>query len=250
MEIVLLAGGLGTRMREETEFRPKPMVEIGGEPLLWHIMKNFACHGETDFVISSGYKSELIEEYFSPENWQEKAAQLSDLYPGPGKPEDEWTVKVVNTGIETPTAGRLKKLRDNIQSERFLVTYGDGIAPVNISELLQTHDVGGSLGTVTLARPTSRFGIAELDGEGFVTGFREKPIIEELVSIGFFVFERSFLDFLDEAEALEERPLSQLAASGQLRGYIHNGFWQPIDTYRELLAMQRLWAEDTAPWKP
>lgn len=250
MEIVLLAGGLGTRMREETEFRPKPMVEIGGEPLLWHIMRNFARYGETDFIISSGYKSELIEDYFSPENWQEKAKQLSTLYPAPGKPEDEWTVRVINTGIETPTGGRLKGLHDIIKSERFLVTYGDGIAPVNISELLKTHEVGGLQATVTLARPTSRFGIAQLSDEGLVTGFREKPVLDELVSIGFFVFERSVLDFLDDTEALEEKPLAHLAASNQLRGYIHNGFWQPIDTYRELLAMQKLWAENAAPWKP
>ena len=250
MKIVLLAGGLGTRMREETEFRPKPMVEIGGEPLLWHIMKNFAYHGQTDFIISSGYKSELIEYYFAPENWERKAVELSTLYPTPGKPEEEWTIKVVNTGIETPTGGRIKSLQDILQAERFLVTYGDGIAPVNISQLVKAHENGGSLGTVTLARPTSRFGIAQLDDGGLVKGFREKPILDELVSIGFFIFEPSFLDVLDRASALEEEPLAYLAATGQLRGYIHNGFWQPIDTYRELLAVQKLWTENAAPWKP
>ena len=250
MKVVLLAGGLGTRMREETEFRPKPMVEVGGEPLLWHIMKNFAYHGQTDFIISSGYKSELIEDYFAPENWERKAVDLSTLYPAPGKPEEEWTIKVVNTGIETPTGGRIKSLQDILHAERFLVTYGDGIAPVNISQLVKAHENGGSLGTVTLARPTSRFGIAQLDDGGLVKGFREKPILDELVSIGFFIFEPSFLDVLDRASTLEEEPLANLAATGQLRGYIHNGFWQPIDTYRELLAVQKLWTENAAPWKP
>lgn len=237
-------------MREETEFRPKPMVEIGGEPLLWHIMRNFAHHGHTDFIISSGYKSELIEGYFAPESWGQKAAHLAALYPTSGKPEEEWSIKVVNTGLETPTGGRLKKLQNILRDERFLVTYGDGIAPVNISQLLKSHETGGSLGTVTLARPTSRFGIAELQEGGLVTGFREKPILDELVSIGFFVFEPSVLDTLYDDTTLEEEPLSQLAATRQLRGYIHNDFWQPIDTYRELLAMQKLWRENSAPWKP
>jgi len=249
MKIVLLAGGLGTRMREETEFRPKPMVEIGGEPLLWHIMRNFAHHGQTDFIISSGYKSELIEEYFAADNWEKKAAHLSNLYPAPGRPEEEWSIRVVNTGLETPTGGRLKKLQEILQDEQFLVTYGDGIAPVNISQLLTTHNAGGTLGTVTLARPTSRFGIAQLDEGGLVTGFREKPILDELVSIGFFIFKPSVLDMLETTSTLEEEPLASLAATGQLRGYIHDGFWQPIDTYRELLAMQKLWMKNTAPWK-
>ena len=237
-------------MREETEFRPKPMVEIGGEPLLWHIMKNFAHHGHTDFIISSGYRSELIEEYFAPENWERKAKHLSTLYPAPGKSEEGWSITVVDTGLETPTGGRLKNLQDLLEGERFMVTYGDGIAPVNISQLLTTHLTGGSLGTVTLARPTSRFGIAKLDDGGLVTGFREKPILDELVSIGFFIFEPSVLEILDVAATLEEEPLAHLAATRQLRAYIHNGFWQPIDTYRELLAMQKLWAENAAPWKP
>jgi glucose-1-phosphate cytidylyltransferase len=250
MKVVLLAGGLGTRMREETEFRPKPMVEIGGEPLLWHIMKIFAHHGHADFIISSGYKSEMIEDYFAPENWKRKASHLSTRFPTSGKPEEEWSITVVNTGLETPTGGRLKKILRILQGERFLVTYGDGIAPVNISQLVKEHEEGGSLASVTLARPTSRFGIAHLTEAGLVSGFREKPILDELVSIGFFIFEPSVLDIIDEESALEEEPLQNLAATGQLRGYIHDGFWQPIDTYRELLAMQKLWTTNTAPWKP
>ena len=192
----------------------------------------------------------MIEDYFAPEHWERKAVDLSTLYPAPGKPEEEWTIKVVNTGIETPTGGRIKSLQDILHAERFLVTYGDGIAPVNISQLVKAHENGGSLGTVTLARPTSRFGIAQLDDGGLVKGFREKPILDELVSIGFFIFEPRFLDVLDSASTLEEEPLAYLAATGQLRGYIHNGFWQPIDTYRELLAVQKLWTENAAPWKP
>jgi glucose-1-phosphate cytidylyltransferase len=248
MKVVLLAGGLGTRMREETEFRPKPMVEIGGEPLLWHIMRNFARHDVSDFVISSGYKSELIERYFAPENWAEKARHLSCLYPPAGTREDEWAVRVVNTGLDTPTGGRLKKLQEVLEEEAFICTYGDGIAPVNISQLLASHAAGGTIATVTLAHPTSRFGIAQVDDSGLVKGFREKPVLDELVSIGFFVFEPSVFEFLDQESTLEEEPLERLASTRQLRGYKHEGFWQPIDTYRELLAMQKLWDNDSAPW--
>lgn len=249
MKVVLLAGGLGTRMREETEFRPKPMVEIGGEPLIWHIMRNFSRHGVTDFVISSGYKSEMIEDYFAPEKWKKKASKLARAYPTVGEPETKWTINVVNTGIETPTGGRLKKLHSILKDSRFLATYGDGIAPVNISKLLKSHEAGNSLATVTLARPTSRFGIAKLDPSGRVVEFLEKPILDELVSIGFFVFEPAVLELLTTKSVLEEEPLSHLATTGQLRSYIHGGFWQPIDTYRELLAMQKLWKEDLAPWR-
>lgn len=248
MKVVLLAGGLGTRMREETEFRPKPMVEIGGEPLLWHIMRNFARHGISEFLISSGYKSELIENYFGPENWKEKSSWLARRYPFDGIPEPDWSVEVINTGLETPTGGRLKKMENVLVGGTFICTYGDGIAPVDISRLLATHQAGGTLATVTLARPTSRFGIAEVDGKGFVSGFREKPVLDELVSIGFFVFEPIFLMSLEEQSVLEGEPLEGLASLHQLNSHLHDGFWQPIDTYRELLAMQKLWENKSAPW--
>lgn len=248
MKVVLLAGGLGSRMREETEFRPKPMVEIGGEPLIWHIMRNFAHHGFSDFVICSGYKSEKIEQYFAPKTWGSKARYLSGRFPFIGVPEPDWSVQVIDTGLETPTGGRLKKIETLLGDDRFFCTYGDGIAPVNISQLLTRHLRGETLATVTLTHPTSRFGIASVDADGLVTGFREKPVLKDLVSIGFFVFESKVLESLDEQSVLEEAPLARFASSEQLNGYVHDGFWQPIDTYRELLAAQKLWEKNSAPW--
>lgn len=249
MKVVLLAGGLGTRMREETEFRPKPMVEIGGEPLLWHIMKNFAAYGISEFVVCAGYKGELIDNYFAPQNWIQKSEQLCKSFPT-GVAEPDWSVTVLDTGLETPTGGRLKAAGELVADDRFICTYGDGLAPVDISRLSAQHEQAGVLSTVTLARPSSRFGIAEVDASGLVRSFREKPQLDELVSIGFFVFEPQVLSLLDEDSVLEEQPVSYLASSRNLSSFIHQGFWQPIDTYRELLQMQKLWDSGSPPWSP
>ena len=235
MKVVLLAGGLGTRMREETEFRPKPMVEIGGIPVLKHIMTNYANHGFTDFIVCGGYKRQMIEAYFSSAN--------------PPAVPSHWKVSVIDTGEESSTGERLQQVRHLLGEKPFLCTYGDGIAPVDITRLVKFHISQGTDATVTLAHPTSRFGIAELSKAGFVSQFREKPLMDELVSIGFFVFEPAVWSELTESAALEAGPLDRLAAETRLAGFVHNGFWQPLDTYRELLALQALWDSGTAPWK-
>lgn len=248
MKVVLLAGGLGTRMREETEFRPKPMVEVGGEPLLWHLMRIFARHGLADFVVCAGYKGEMIDSYFSHAHWVRKSRELQRLHPPHGVPEPEWRIQVVDTGAETPTGGRLKKVESELTGDRFICTYGDGLAPVNVCALLDAHRRAATSATVTLSRPTSRFGVAELDRRGMVTGFREKPVLDELVSIGFFVFEAHLLSQLTETSVLEESFLTGLAYRNKLAGFVHDGYWQPIDTYRELLAAKDLWDSGDPPW--
>ena len=232
---MLLAGGLGTRMREETEFRPKPMVEIGGRPVLTHIMSTYASHGFTDFIICGGYKHEMIENYFV-------AANNPTLPP-------QWSVSVVDTGLESSTGERLGEVRNLIGEETFLCAYGDGIAPVNITNLVQFHLAQDAGATVTLAHPTSRFGIVELEDSGFISQFREKPIMDELVSIGFFVFGPALWTELTDNAPLEAGLLHRLAAKHQLAGYVHDGFWQPMDTYRELLELQALWDSGNAPWQ-
>ncbi len=236
MKVVILAGGLGTRMREETEFRPKPMVEIGGKPLLWHIMRRYADYGHTDFIVCAGYKREIIEEYFAAGNLV-------------GPSESKWGIEVVDTGLETPTGGRLSKIQHLLDEETFFCTYGDGLAPVDMSTLLNFHTARGATATVTLAHPTTRFGIAKLDSDGFVFGFEEKPVLADLVSIGFFVFEPSIFDLLNKDSVLESETLHSLAVSNRLTGFVHHGFWQPLDTYRELKEMQALWDSGQAPWE-
>lgn len=253
MKVVLLAGGLGTRMREETEFRPKPMVEIGGKPILWHIMKVFASYGHTDFVVCAGYKGEIIKDYFY--NYPSKNLDFtvklgnkeSVVFHGSHE-EFDWTVTVADTGQETPTGGRILRVKDFLQDETFLCTYGDGLAPVDINLLIATHNQSGDTATMTVTKPNSRFGIVHVDN-GVVTSFSEKPQIESLVNIGFFVFEPKIFDLLNDEVFLEEEPLKALAASQKLGAFEHQGFWQPIDTYREYQAFNQLWKSGAAPWK-
>ena len=243
MKVVLLAGGLGTRMREETEFKPKPMVEIGKIPLIVHLMRVFALQGHHEFVVCAGYKEQMIRAFFAKETWR---AWRESRIPGWGA--EEWTITTVDTGMETPTGGRVARVKDFVGDQTFLCTYGDGLAPVNLRHLLDKHRSGGVSATVTLAHPTSRFGVAELRPDGKVSGFREKPVLEDLVSVGFFVFEKEVFDYLRPDSVLEEEPLSQLAFERELTGHVHHGFWQPLDTYRELLAMQELWKSGAPPW--
>ena len=251
MKAVLLAGGLGTRMREETEYRPKPMVEVGGKPILWHIMRNLAVHGVTDFVVASGYKSQVIDEYFrSTPGW----ARLPDPAPGAmcfagSGAEQGWTVTVAFTGDETGTGGRVSRVAPLLGGERFFVTYGDGLADVDITRLLAFHEDSGGQATLTAVQPTSRFGLMDIDVAGRVTHFREKPRMKDWVSIGFFIFEPAVLEYLGPDGGLEEDGLTRLAADGQLSAYRHEGFWQPMDTFREYQILTRLWDEGRAPWR-
>jgi glucose-1-phosphate cytidylyltransferase len=254
MKSVLLAGGLGTRMREETEFRPKPMVTIGGKPILWHIMRTYALHDISSFVVLTGYKGEVIREYF-----HDFAALNMDFTVVLGEDpafkkhgsmvEEGWEVSVVDTGETTMTGGRIYRARDYIGKETFLCTYGDGVADIDISKLIEFHKAHGKIATLSSVKPNSRFGVVEITDSGEVEGFREKPQTESWVNAGYFVFEPAIFDYLDSDCVLEQEPLNRLALEGQLMAYKHEGFWQPMDTYRESTILNQMWNEGKAPWK-
>ena len=254
LKAVLLAGGLGTRMREETEFRPKPMIKIGGRPVLWHIMKNLSQFGISDFIIATGYKSNMIKEYFlNYEVWNNdftvKLGKKDSLTFHSAHEEARWNVTIAYTGESTMTGGRLFQAAKYLDDQPFLVTYGDGLADVNINALRDYHTSTGSLATVTTVQPTSRFGVMDVDDSGKVFSFAEKPKLERWVNIGFFVMEPAFLSYLSPDSILEEEPLIKLAAASELSAYRHNGFWQPMDTFRESQILNDLWESGSAPWK-
>ena len=253
MQAVILAGGLGTRLGEETSVRPKPMVEIGGMPILWHIMKIYSAHGVNEFVVCLGYKGYLIKEYFA--NYFLHTADVTiDL----GKNEttihqnrsEPWRITLVDTGHDTMTGGRLKAVGSYIKpDEPFCLTYGDGVASIDISGLIAFHHSHGKKATITAVAPPGRFGALEFDDD-FVRGFKEKPAGDGgLVNGGFFVVDPSVLDLLEGPDTVwEQQPLEQLAQSGELVAYRHEGFWQPMDTLRDKLILEDLW-RDGAPWK-
>jgi glucose-1-phosphate cytidylyltransferase len=252
VKIVLLAGGLGTRMREETEYRPKPMVEVGGQPVLWHLMRIFAHHGLTEFVVCTGYRGEVIKDYFL--NYEARSNDFT-AYLGSssrvvvhGTHGHDWQVTVADTGANTQTGGRVKRVERHIDG-RFMVTYGDGLADVDIKALLSFHESHGKLATVTTVRPLSRFGVMDIAPDGSVERFREKPLTEDYINVGFFVFEPEVLGYLDDECVLEQAPLERLARDGQLMAYRHQGFWQPMDTYREYAMLNEMWDNGDAPWK-
>jgi glucose-1-phosphate cytidylyltransferase len=257
MKIVILCGGQGTRLREETEFRPKPLVSVGERPILWHIMKLFSHAGLRDFVLCLGYRGNMIKEYFL--NYE---AMNNDFTICLGKrqsvhfhdahAEQDYHVCLADTGQETMTGGRLKRVARYIDSDTFLLTYGDGLANVDIRALLAFHQAHGKLATVTTVRPISRFGLVNLAEDGRVSSFAEKPQSQGWASAGFFVFNRKVLDYLaDEGDdcVLERRPLERLSTDGELMAYRHEGFFFAMDTYREYQYLNELWAQGRAPWK-
>jgi glucose-1-phosphate cytidylyltransferase len=258
MKAVLLAGGLGTRMREETEFRPKPMVEVGGKPVLWHIMKIFATYGVTDFVVCTGYKGDVIKDYFL-----DYEARNNDFTITLGRSqeivfhdqhlESDWRVTVADTGATAQTASRVAAIRRYVEdTDRFIVTYGDGLADVDIRRLVEFHEQHGKSATITTVRPLSRFGMVDVGSRSVVKNFREKPQVDDWVSAGFFVFGQEIFDYLGSPAddlVLEQEPLAKLASEGQLVAYQHHGFWQPMDTYRESVMLNDLWNSGRAPWK-
>ena len=253
MKAVILCGGLGTRLREQTEFRPKPMVEVGGKPILWHIMKTFAHHGITEFVVCIGYKGEVIKEYFLDYEARNNDFTITlgrshDLEFHDQHLESDWRVTVADTGHDTQTGGRVKRVQRYVGDERFMVTYGDGVADVDIGQLVAFHEAHGKAATLTSVRPLSRFGVLDLEGGGAVRDFREKPQVDGWVNAGWFVFEPSVFDYLNDDCVLEQAPLEALAKDGELMAYRHDGFWQPMDTYRESKLLNDLW-DTGAPWK-
>lgn len=254
MKAVILAGGLGTRISEETSIKPKPMVEIGGKPILWHIMKSYSVHGINEFVICCGYKGYVIKEYFA--NY---FLHTSDVTFDIQKNEIEvhvrnaepWKVTLVDTGDETMTGGRLKRVHQYVHDEEmFCFTYGDGISDVNIVELIEFHRSHGKLATLTAIQPPGRFGALNLDGHK-INSFQEKPQGDGAwVNGGFFVLSPKVIDYIqDDTTIWEKNPMECLAQKGQMNAYFHHGFWQPMDTLRDKIHLEELWKSGNAPWK-
>jgi len=251
--VVILCGGMGTRLSELTEIRPKPMVEIGGQPVLWHIMKTYAAYGFKEFVLALGYKSEFIKDYFI--NYRCRSQSLT-VHLGSGEVTlhdgecEDWTVHLLDTGLQTQTGGRVKRAARFIGNRPFLLTYGDGVCNLNLSDLIALHRRHGKLATVTAVRPPARFGGISFNGE-LVASFEEKPQIGEgWINGGYFVLEPEVADYIRGDETIWERdPMEQLAGEGQLSAYRHDGFWQCMDTLRDVQMLDALWRKGTAPWK-
>ena len=229
--VVILCGGRGTRLRERTESVPKALVEIGGRPILWHVIQIYAAQGFDRFLLATGYMGEAVQEFATAERWPQGVE-----------------VECVDTGLDTPTGGRVAALADRLSGERFCVTYADGVADVDLGALLDFHGEGGSMATVTVVQPDLQWGVAELSGDE-VTGFVEKPRSEHWINGGFLCFEPGVFDYLASDSVLEREPLSQLAANGQLRAFRHEGFWDCMDTYKDAVVLNDFWAAGRAPWR-
>jgi glucose-1-phosphate cytidylyltransferase len=254
VKVVILAGGFGTRISEESHVKPKPMIEVGGRPILWHIMKIYSHFGYHDFIICLGYKGYIIKEYFSNYflhssnvtfDMQQNTMEIHERYAEP------WKVTLVDTGTETMTGGRIKRVAPYIGNETFMLTYGDGVSNVNITELVRYHQSRGKAATVTATQPSGRFGSLSIQAEEIVDSFQEKPAGDRSwINGGFFVLEPRVLATISgDATIFEKEPLESLAQSGQLVAYKHSGFWQPMDTLRDKNHLEELWNSGKAPWK-
>jgi glucose-1-phosphate cytidylyltransferase len=230
--VAILCGGRGTRLQEHLPAIPKPLAEIGDKPILWHVINIFLAHGFRRFLLLSGYKADLIAEFAARERWPSDA-----------------TVECLETGLDTPTGGRLRRAADRLGAGRFCVTYADGVADLDLGALIRTHASGAALATMTVVRPQLPFGVTELNGDGRVRGFVEKPRSERWINGGFFCFEPSVLEIIDEDTPLEGEPLERLAAAGELHAFRHEGFWACMDTYKDAMLLNDLWAAGNAPWK-
>ena len=255
MKVVILAGGLGTRLREETEYRPKPMVHVGGRPILWHIMKTFAHFGLKEFLVCLGYRGELVKEYFlnyeaMNNDFTIRLGRGGQLTYHNQHDEQDFEVTLLDTGLETMTGGRVRRAIEYLaDGEDFIVTYGDGLADIDIQALVRFHNDHGRIATVSAVRPVSRFGLMELDNE-MVTKFSEKPTLSSWSSAGFFVLKPQVIDYLGgDDTVLEEDPIRRLASEGELLAYKHTGSFHVMDTYREYLLLNELWNTGNPPWK-
>jgi glucose-1-phosphate cytidylyltransferase len=255
VKVVILAGGFGTRISEESHLKPKPMIEIGEKPILWHIMKIYSHYGFNDFIICLGYKGYSIKEYFAHYflhesdvtfDFRDQNARITH-----GNTAEPWRVTLVNTGIDTMTGGRVKRVQQYVGNETFMLTYGDGVSDVDIKELVAFHRSHGKLATVTSTQPGGRFGALDIAEDGRVLGFKEKPKGDgSWINAGFLVFEPKIFDYLvDDTTVLEKIPLENLARNGELQTYQHRGFWQAMDTLRDKNLLESLWKEGSPPWK-
>ncbi len=254
MKVVLLAGGYGTRLSEETEIKPKPMVEIGGKPILWHIMKLYSHYGFNDFIICLGYKGYVIKEYFANYflhmadvtfDMENNTMQVHDKHAEP------WKVTLVDTGLETMTGGRLKRISPYIGDEPFMATYGDGVSDINVADLVEFHKKNRKIGTLTAVQPSGRFGSIDITPSGNVNSFVEKPKGDNSwINAGFFVFQPEIFNYINsDSDSLERTPLEMLTADSSLAAFKHSGFWKPMDTLREKHELENFWQTGTAPWK-
>lgn len=255
MQVIILAGGMGTRISEESQFKPKPLIEIGGKPILWHIMKIYSAFGFNNFGICLGYKGYAIKEYFA--NYFLHNCDVTFDFRGSSQlmtmvrhQVEPWHVSLIETGGDTMTGGRVKRMKQVIGGNTFMLTYGDGVGDIDLDALVRFHKSHGKLCTVTAAQPTGRFGSLSIGQEGLVGGFKEKPRGDGAwVSAGFFVMEPEVLDYIDgDSTVLEQEPLEMLAKEGQLAAYKHRGFWQPMDTLRDKNHLESLWQDGGAPW--
>ena len=254
MKAVILAGGFGTRISEESDLKPKPMIEIGNMPIIWHIMKTYSHYGINDFIICLGYKGYLIKEYFSNYflHTSDVTIDMNDnSFKVHSKQTEPWKVTLIDTGLDTMTGGRLKKIESYLEDETFCLTYGDGVADINIKDLLDFHRQHGLKATVTAIQPPGRFGALNINNSSNVTSFFEKPQGDSSwVNGGFFVLEKSVLSYIDnDMTILEREPLEKLAHESQLSAFKHNGFWQPMDTLRDKKLLENIWLSNDIKWK-
>lgn len=256
MKVIILAGGFGTRISEESQFKPKPMVELGGMPILWHIMKLYGHYGFNDFIICAGYKQHVIKEYFA-DYFLHTSDITFDFTDGKNEmivhrnTAEPWRVTVVDTGLNTMTGGRLKRVREHLGNAPFLLTYGDGVADLNIAQLVEFHRSHRKLVTISAYNMGQRFGVLDVGADGSIREFREKIQGDgNLINIGYMVCQPEFIDYIEGDSTMFERsPLEQAARNGQLMAYKHTGFWQCMDTVREKEMLEKMWAENQAPWK-
>ncbi len=255
MKVVILCGGLGTRLREETEYRPKPMVPVGGQPILWHIMKIYAAQGHKDFILCLGYKGEVIKEYFRNYHWNTSDVTIRlgahpEIQYHNNHDEEDWTVTLLDTGATTQTGGRLKRALPYIQDDTFLLTYGDGLANSDINASIAFHREHQPIVTVTAVQPAGRFGDLTIDGQQ-ITAFKEKPEQQAaFINGGYFVVDKRIGDYIEgDKTVLENDPMNRLAAEGKIGAFRHTGFWQCMDTYREQQLLTGMWESGDAPWK-